>query len=148
MWPRQILDLGKQFNLMMRLQNVLKVSWQGVLKMSWRRLEDFLKMSWRSFGKASLKTSPKRLEDVLKMPSFQDVLKTSSEDEWLRQIYSSWWRRLEDVFWINFQKKILLCDNLALISDISCCFGCYKLMVPMFTHIFHSFFRKLHYSST
>ena len=27
----------------------------------------------------------------------QDVLKTSSEDVWVRRIYLSWWRRLEDV---------------------------------------------------
>ena len=53
-WPRQILDLGKQFNLMIRLENVLKISLQDVLKMSWRRLEDVFKTSWR------------RLEDVLK----------------------------------------------------------------------------------
>ena len=63
MWPRQILELGKQFNLMIRLQNILKASLQDVLKMSWRHLG-----------------------------------KTSSEDEWLRRIYSSWSRRLEDVF--------------------------------------------------
>ena len=32
--PRQILELGKQFNLMIRLQNILKASLQDVLKMS------------------------------------------------------------------------------------------------------------------
>ena len=32
--PRQIFDLGKQFNLIIRLQNVLKTSLQEVLKMS------------------------------------------------------------------------------------------------------------------
>ena len=55
---------------MVRLENVLKISLQDVLKMSWRRLEDVLKTSWR------------RLEDV-----------------WPRRIYWSWPRRLEDVFW-------------------------------------------------
>ena len=54
MCPRQILELGKQFNLMICLQNILKASLQDVLKMSWRRLEDAFKTSWR------------RLEDVLK----------------------------------------------------------------------------------
>ena len=32
--PRQIFDLGRQFNLIIRLQNVLKTSLQEVLKMS------------------------------------------------------------------------------------------------------------------
>ena len=86
MWPRQILELGKQFNLMIRLQNILKASLQDVLKMSWRR---FCKTSWR------------RLEDVWPRRIYwswsrrlEDVFKTSSEDEWLRRIYSSWSRRL------------------------------------------------------
>ena len=82
----------------MRLENILKISLQEVLKRSSKRLEDVLKMSW------------KRLEDVLKAYSQdeyigldQDVfwrrmtkanifvlIKTSSEDE--RE------RRLQDVF--------------------------------------------------
>ena len=92
-----------------RLQNVFKTSskrLEGVLKMSWRR---FCKMSWRRLGK----TSWTRLEDVLKtswkdiLKTYsqdkyfaldQEVLKTSSEDAWLRQIYLSWSRRLQDVF--------------------------------------------------
>ena len=97
MWPRQILELGKQFNLMIRLQNILKASLQDVLKMSSRRfcrlLEDALKTSWR------------RLEDVLarriywsRSRRLEDALKTSSEDEWLRWIYSPWSRCLQDVF--------------------------------------------------
>ena len=109
-WPRQILELGKQFNLMIRLQNILKASLQDVLKMSWRRfcktswrrLENVLKTSWQDV----LKTSWKRLEDVLKTYSQdeyigldQDVLKTSSEDMRLKRTYSSWWRRLHNVFW-------------------------------------------------
>ena len=113
-WPRQILELGKQFNLMIRLQNILKASLQDVLKMSWRRfcktswrrLENVLKTSWQDV----LKTSWKRLEDVLKTYSQdeyigldQDVLKTSSEDEWLRRIYSSWSRCLEDVLKMSFE---------------------------------------------
>ena len=42
-----------------------------------------------------------RLEDVLKTSwkRLEDVLKTSSEDIRLRWTYSSWSRRLEDVFW-------------------------------------------------
>ena len=40
-----MLELGKQFNLMIRLQNVLQTSLQDVLKMPLRRLEDALNMS-------------------------------------------------------------------------------------------------------
>ena len=98
--------------LKISLQDVLKTSWQDVLKMSWRRLEDVLKTSWRRLEnvlKTSwqdvLKTSWRRLENVLKtygqdehIGLDQDVVKTSSEDVRLRRTYSSWSRRLEDVF--------------------------------------------------
>ena len=107
-----------------RLQNLLKTSWrcledifarclEDVLKTSWKRLEDILKMSWRRFCKASWRcfedVLASSLEDVLKMSwrHLEDVLKTSStciEDIWLRQIYSSWSRRLEDVFWSRRRK--------------------------------------------
>ena len=77
---------------------------EDVLKMSWRRFEDVLKTSWRRLEDV-LKTSWKRLEDVLKTYSQdeyigldQDVLKTSSEDVRLRRTYSSWSRRLQDIF--------------------------------------------------
>ena len=40
-----MLELGKQFNLMIRLQNVLQTSLHDVLKMPLRRLEDALNMS-------------------------------------------------------------------------------------------------------
>ena len=104
---------------MVCLENVLKISLQDVLKMSWRRLEDTLKRSWRCFEASwrrlknvfkmpwqdILKTSWKRLEDVLKTYGHdeyigvdEDVLKTSSEDARLRRTYSSWSRRLEDDF--------------------------------------------------
>ena len=105
--------------------NILKTSWKYLCKRPWRRLEDILKRSWRRFCKTSDdgakmswkclgKTSwrcledvfARRLEDVLKIYGQdeyigldQNVLKTSSKDVWLRQIYSSWSRRLEDVFW-------------------------------------------------
>ena len=85
---------------MIRLENVLKISFQDVFKTSWscledvfaRRLEYVLKTSWR------------RLEDVWSRRlccsgsrRFEDVLKTSSEDVWVRRTYSSWSRRLEGV---------------------------------------------------
>ena len=82
MWLSQILELSKQFNLMIRLQNILKASLQDVLKMFWRRF-------------------CRRLEDVLAR-RVEVVLKTSwrrLEDVWPRRIYRSWSRLLEDVFW-------------------------------------------------
>ena len=82
MWPRQILELGKQFNLMIRLQNILKASLQDLLKISWKRLENVLKTSWRRFCR--------RLEDVLKT-SWQDVLQMS----WRRFRKTSWRRLLK-----------------------------------------------------
>ena len=81
---------------MIRLENVLKISLQGVLKISWRRIEDVFRMYWRLLEDV-LKTF---LQDVLQT-SWQGVLKISwrrLEDAWLRQIYYSWPKRLEDVF--------------------------------------------------
>ena len=101
---------------MIRLENVLKISLQDVLKMSSRRLQHILKRSWRCvedvfqdvFAKRLenvIKTSWKRLEDVLKEYGQdedegldQDVLKTSSENIRLRRKNLFWSRRLEDVF--------------------------------------------------
>ena len=104
---------------MRRLENVLKISLQDVLKMSWRRLEDVFKTSRGRL--VVLKISWRRLEDVLKTPwrCFEDVMKTSLkrledvfsrcledifktswrrlEDVWPRRIYWSWPRRLEDI---------------------------------------------------
>ena len=91
---------------MVRLENVLKISLQDFLKMSWRhledvfdtsirRLEDALKRSWRHLEdglktsskslKDVLKTSWNRLEDVLKMSwkRLEDVLKTYSQDKYI-----------------------------------------------------------------
>ena len=95
------------------LEDLLKTCLEDVLKTSWKRLEDVLKMSWRRFCKASWRcfedVLASSLEDVLKMSwrHLEDVLKTSStciEDIWLRQIYSFWSRRLEDVFWSRRRK--------------------------------------------
>ena len=101
---------------MIRLENILKISLQDVLKMSWRRLsrrlEDVLKTSWRCLEdvfasrlEGVLKTSWKLLKDVWPKRMYwswprrlENVLKTFSEDVRLRRTYSSW-RRLQDVFW-------------------------------------------------
>ena len=66
--------LGKQLNLMIRLENALKTSLQDVLKTFLRRLEDVLKTF---------------LQDVY-IGLEQDIFNTSSEDEDEN--------RLEDVF--------------------------------------------------
>ena len=81
---------------MIRLENVLKISLQDVLKTSWRCLEDVLKMSWRRLEDV-LKTSWRCLEDVLKT-FLEEVLKTS-------------WRRLENVLktsWRHMAKTNIL----------------------------------------
>ena len=86
-WPGQILDLGKQFNLMIRLENVLKRSLEDILKMSWRR---FCKTSWRRLEDVLAR----RLEDVFRTSwrRIEDVLKT-----FLQDVLKTFGRRLEDV---------------------------------------------------
>ena len=74
--PRQNLDLGKQFNLVMSLKRL-----KGIFA---RRIQNVLKTSWRHFCRPSLKTSWRCLEAVFK-DVLQNVLKTP-------------WRCLEDVF--------------------------------------------------
>ena len=82
-----------------RFEDVLK-AFSKCLKTSWRCLEDVFARSLED----ALKTSWKCLEELLKMDNQeeyidldQDVLKTSYKDVWVRQIYSSWSRRLEGV---------------------------------------------------
>ena len=88
LWARQILHLRKQSNLMIRLGNVLKTSFQDVLKMSWRRLQKDLKISWRCLEDVSAR----RLEEVLQT-SWQDILKTS-------------WRRLGNVLMTSWRLMV------------------------------------------
>ena len=103
MWPRQILDLGKQFNLMIRLQNILKASLQDVLKTFWRRLEeDVLKTSWRCLEDVFAR----RLEDVFKTYGQDKYIGLDQDVFWRRKakanilvLIKTSWRRLEDVFW-------------------------------------------------
>ena len=79
---------------MIRLENVLKMSWRHLSKTSWRWFEDVFKTSWRYLQNV-FKTSSKRLEDVYKYIRLEDVLKKSSGDVWLRWMHTSWlWRRL------------------------------------------------------
>ena len=108
---------------MIRLENVLKISFQDVFKNSWTRFEDVLGRRLKNV----LKTSLERLEDVLKT-FLQDVLKRKTswkrledllarrlkyvfkassrhlEDVWPRRIFWSWARRLEDFLWRRRRK--------------------------------------------
>ena len=79
MWSKQILHLGKQFNLMICLQNVLKTSLQDVLKTPWRCLEDVFARRLRDVLKRNLKTSWRCLEDALKtsLKHLENVSKVS-----------------------------------------------------------------------
>ena len=72
-----------------RLKNVLKTSWRILEDVFARRLEDILKTFWRRLGKTSwrcLETSWKRLEDVVK---------TYDQDDYLVLINTSWRRFLK-----------------------------------------------------
>ena len=79
----------------------LKTSSKHLTKMPWRcledvfarGLEDVLKTFWIRLGKTSWRRMTKTNILVL-----IKVLKTSSEDVWVRRICSSWSRHLEDVF--------------------------------------------------
>ena len=93
---------------MIHLENVMKMCLQDVLKMSWRRLQNFLKTSWiclKDVFQEVLKTFWRRFEDILKtygqdeyIGLEQDVLKTSSEvkDE----------RRLQDIFKASSSRRM------------------------------------------
>ena len=90
---------------MIRLEKVLKTSLQDVSKMSGRRLEDVLKMSWKSlqdvlktFLQDVLKTSWRRFEDVLKT-SWRRMTKTN-----ILALIKTSWGLLEDVFWRRMSK--------------------------------------------
>ena len=75
---------------MIRLEKVLKISLQDVLKTSSKHLEDVLK----TFLQDVLKTSGRRMTKA----NILVLTKTSSEDVRLRRTYSSWSRRLQNVF--------------------------------------------------
>ena len=79
---------------MLRLENLLKMSSKCLEDVLAWRLEDVLKMFWRRLGK----TSWRRLKDVLKT-SWRRL-----EDIWPRQLYRSWSRCLQDIFWRRMSK--------------------------------------------
>ena len=75
------------------LEDVMKKSWKH-LETSWRRLEDVLKTFFSRGLENFLKTSRRRMIKT----NILVLIKTSSEDVWVRRIYSSWSRRLEDLW--------------------------------------------------
>ena len=88
--------------LIIRLQDVFKMSCQDVFKTSSRRLQDVLKTFWRRLQDIH-KTFPKRLQDVFRtswrrlQDVLRDVFKTSLQDV-LPKIATlkMCWRRLQD----------------------------------------------------
>ena len=112
---------------MIRLEDVLKMSWRRFCKTSWRcledvfarRLEDVLKTFWRRLGKTSwrcledvLKTSWRRLENVLKT-SWRRIAKTNI----LVLTKTSWIRLHQDECLLGSLLKLLL--NLRISSNNS-----------------------------
>ena len=111
--------------------DVLKTSWQDILKMSWRRLEDVFKTSrgchqdvfarrledvlntsWRCLGKTSWrcledvsKTSWKRLEDVLKAYG-QDKYIGLDQDVLKTYFEDEDEKRLQDVFKTSSSRRM------------------------------------------
>ena len=133
--------------MIIRLESVLKTSLQDVLKMSWRRLEKVLKMSWRRLENILkhlgdvLKMSWRHLENLWKMSwrrmtktNILVLIKTSSEDVWVRRIYSSWSRRLENIFWRRRRKTSSrrLHQDECLMGNMSCSIYHYDLHTKHF----------------
>ena len=65
---------------MIRLENVLKISLQDVLKTSSKRLEEVLKMPWRGFLKTSWRRIAKTNILVFTKTSWRRLLKTKTKD--------------------------------------------------------------------
>ena len=132
---------------MIRLENVLKISLQDVLKMSWRRfsrcLEDVLKTSWNV-----LKTSWRCLEDVFAR-RLENVLTTS----WRRIAKTNilfWPRRLEHVFKTSsedederlHQDVSKTSSSRGMFAGLSLSFS-FLLFVLVFSFLFNSIFSCL-----
>ena len=97
-WKTYLQDVLKTFRR--RLENVLARRFEDVLKTSWRCLKDvfarlLFKMSWRHLEDV-FKKSGRRMTKT----NILVLIKTSSEDVWVRWIYSSW-RCLDCLLGIN-----------------------------------------------
>ena len=107
-WPKQIFDLGKLFNLMIRLENVLKTSLPDVLKTSSKRLEDALKISWRRFCKTYSQDEYLGLDQEVFWRRMTEanifaLIKTPSEDEDKRRLQDVSMKT--NVCWVGSSKK-------------------------------------------
>ena len=65
------------------------------------------------------------------MIRLEDVLKTSSEDVRLRQTYSSWSRRLQDVFWRRKTSSRRLHQDECFLGDDQLTKGYHNNMLPL-----------------
>ena len=74
---------------MVCLENVLKISLQEVLKMSWRRLENVLKTSWRRLEDVFWRRKAKANIFVLIKTSWRRLLKTKTKDVFIKT--NVWW---------------------------------------------------------
>ena len=117
--------------MMIRLENVLKISLQDILNMSWGGLQNVFKTSWRclegvfarcledvwkTFERVLarrlqnaldvFKTSSRRFEDILKR-FLKDVLKTSWKTSWrlFGNFLKKTWKRLEEVLKTHGQEE-------------------------------------------
>ena len=97
MWPSQI-TVHPDDTSWKRLEDIFARRLEDVLKTPWIRLEYVSK----TFLQDVLKTSWKRLEDILKRYGQDDYIGLDQDVIWRRMSkvnYSSWSRRLKDVFW-------------------------------------------------
>ena len=90
----------------------LKISFQDVLKTSWKWLEDVLKRYHR--------------DEYVRLD--QGVLKTSYEDLWLKSIYISWSRRLE-VLRFSFKEFFRWRLHISWVKEVFCLFVSSKFVV-------------------
>ena len=99
---------------MIRLENILKISLQEVLKTSSERLEDVLK------------TFLRRLEDVLET-SWRRIAKTN-----ILVLTKMSWKRLEDVLWRRMTKAnifVLIKTSWRRLHQDECLVGHYFLLI-------------------
>ena len=86
------------------LEDILKMSRRRFCKTSWRGFQNVLKTSWRHMAKTNILV----------------FIKTSSEDEWLRRIYSSSSRHL-----LKMKTKDIFKTSSRPLHQDECLLGCF-----------------------
>ena len=107
---------------MIRLENILKISLQEVLKTSSKRLEDVFERRLEDV----LKTFLRRLEDVLET-SWRRIAKTN-----ILVLTKMSWKRLEDVLWRRMTKAnifVLIKTSWRRLHQDECLVGHYFLLI-------------------